>query len=86
MRRVDAMAATSTPLSGVTVAGREIMAARRSWQEYLGLSLVTCLVALYPATSKADTAKSDDVVFWVGAAVMVVAGWLFARWLSKRDK
>jgi len=60
------------------------MAARLSWQGYLSLSLV----AVYPATSEADTInmKSNGVEFWVGAAVMVVAGWLFARWLSKRDK
>ena len=24
--------------------------------------------------------------FWLGAAIMVVAGWLFARWLSERYK
>ena len=64
------------------------MAARLSWRGYQSLSLVTCLAALYPATSEADTInmKSNGVEFWVGAAVMVVAGWLFARWLSKRDK
>ena len=67
------------------------MAARLSWQGYLSLSLVTYLAALYPATGEADTVRFDpidinDVEFWVGAAVMVVAGWLFARWLSKRDK
>ena len=67
------------------------MAARLSWRGYQSLSLVACLAALHPATSEADTVHFDpidinDVEFWVGAAVMVVGGWLFARWLSKRDK
>jgi len=36
--------------------GREgKMPARPSWQGHLRLSLVTCPVALYPATSEADT-------------------------------
>ena len=33
------------------------MAARPSWQGHLRLSLVTCPVALYPATSEADTVR-----------------------------
>jgi len=33
------------------------MAARPSWQGHLPLSLVTCPVALYPATSEADTVR-----------------------------
>ncbi|HZA94289.1 MAG TPA: Ku protein [Gemmatimonadales bacterium] len=33
------------------------MAARQSWQGHLRLSLVTCPVALYPATSEADTVR-----------------------------
>jgi DNA end-binding protein Ku len=33
------------------------MAARPSWQGHLRLSLVTCLVALFPATSEADTVR-----------------------------
>jgi len=65
------------------------MAACPSWRAHLRLSLVTCPVALYPATGEAGAVinrESNDVEFWLGAAVMVVAGWLFARWLSKRDK
>ena len=37
--------------------GRELMAARPSWQGHLRLSLVTCPVALYPATSEAETVR-----------------------------
>src|SRR4051812_41210022 len=33
------------------------MAARPSWEGHLRLSLVTCPVALYPATSEADTVR-----------------------------
>ena len=33
------------------------MAARPSWQGHLRLSLVTCPVALFPATSEADTVR-----------------------------
>ena len=33
------------------------MAARPSWQGHLRLSLVTCPVALYPATSEVDTVR-----------------------------
>src|SRR5206468_3673245 len=33
------------------------MAARPSWQGHLRLSLVTCPVALYPATSSAETVR-----------------------------
>src|SRR3982750_3624145 len=33
------------------------MAARPSWQGHLRLSLVTCPVALYPATTEADTIR-----------------------------
>ena len=69
------------------------MPARPSWQRHLRLSLVTCPVALYPATSEAETVhfnliniKSNDVEFWLGAAAMVIAGWLLARWLSERDR
>jgi non-homologous end joining protein Ku len=33
------------------------MAVRPSWEEHLRLSLVTCPVALYSATSEADTVR-----------------------------
>jgi DNA end-binding protein Ku len=33
------------------------MAARPSWEGHLRLSLVTCPVALYPATSEAETVR-----------------------------
>ena len=33
------------------------MAVRPSWEGHLRLSLVTCPVALYPATSEADTVR-----------------------------
>jgi DNA end-binding protein Ku len=33
------------------------MAARPSWEGHLRLSLVTCPVALYPATTEADTVR-----------------------------
>ena len=65
------------------------MTARPSWLRHLRLPLVTCPVALYPATGEADTVvnmESNDVEIWLGAAAMVLAGWLFARWLSERDK
>src|SRR5262245_10978801 len=69
--------------------GRGFMAARPSCLGHLRLPLVACPVALYPATSEADTVinmKSNEVEFWVGAAATVLAGWLFAHWLSKLDK
>jgi len=33
------------------------MAVRPSWERHLRLSLVSCPVALYPATSEADTVR-----------------------------
>src|SRR5262245_38165159 len=45
-------------LPSVVELGREgKMPARPSWQGHLRLSLVTCPVALYPATSEADTVR-----------------------------
>jgi len=37
------------------------MAARPSWEGHLRLSLVTCPVALYPATTEADTVRFNLV-------------------------
>ena len=65
------------------------MTARPSWLGNPRLLLITCPVALYAATGEADTVvnmESNDVEIWLGAAAMVLAGWLFARWLSERDK
>src|SRR3954471_11840824 len=37
------------------------MAARPSWEGHLRLSLVTCPVALYPATSEAETVRFNMI-------------------------